>query len=287
MNLIEKVVIKDGVNADTTVTINLYTGQVAEINALLVHPNIPNTRGIAAYTIVGGKPTFSFSAVGANEMWVYVDGIAIKCGGITTVEVDKSIKLLPYHVSGLYTMPNSDKNKILVVTDDSSISEINLNNLEEEESVCIQNDRSVTITVIKLIGGAENYIDILPYEAAYFRNVSEDLVVNTYIKKISNNRLLVVPGTGVTNVTLDYSISKTSDDVTVVLKSIDPVNVDITIWNEIGREIKIANMGNNFATFSVPNKHSCYYGSFPATVPSGKFITLFLVEATKWAFYQS
>lgn len=87
MNLIEKVVIKDGVNADTTVTINLYTGQVAEINALLVHPNIPNTRGVATYSIVGNKPTFGFSAIGANEMWIYVDGLAIKCGGITTVEI--------------------------------------------------------------------------------------------------------------------------------------------------------------------------------------------------------
>lgn len=85
MNLIEKVVIKDGVNADTTVTINLYTGQVAEINALLVHPNIPNTRGVAAYSIVGGKPTFSFSAINPNEMWVYVDGISIKCGGVTSL----------------------------------------------------------------------------------------------------------------------------------------------------------------------------------------------------------
>ena len=83
MNLIEKVVIKDGVNADTTVTINLYTGQVAEINALLAHPSVPNTRGIAVYSIVGAKPTFSFSAVANSEMWVYVDGIAIKCGGIT------------------------------------------------------------------------------------------------------------------------------------------------------------------------------------------------------------
>lgn len=87
MNLIEKVVIKDGVNADTTVTINQYTGQVAEINAKITHPYIPNTRGIAGYSIVGGKPTFSFSTVGANEMWVYVDGIAIKCGGITTVGI--------------------------------------------------------------------------------------------------------------------------------------------------------------------------------------------------------
>lgn len=287
MNLIEKIVIKDGVNVDTTVNINLYTGQVSEINALLAHPSIPNTRGVAAYAIVGNKPTFSFSAVGANEMWIQVDGISIKCGGITTIDVDQSIKLVPYHVSGVYTMPNSDKNKILVVTDDSSISEINVNNLEEEESVCIQNDRSVTITVIKLIGGSENYIDILPYEAAYFRNVSEDLEVNTYIKKISNNRLLIKPDTGVTNLTLSNTISKTSDDVTIVLKSLNPVNVAITSWNQIGREIKIANMGDNFATFAVPSGHSCYYGTFPATIPSGKFITLFLIETNKWAFYQS
>lgn len=87
MNLIEKVVIKDGVNADTTVIINKYTGEVDAINTLLSHPNVPNTRGVANYSIVANKPTFGFSAVGDNEMWIYVDGIAMKCGGITTVGI--------------------------------------------------------------------------------------------------------------------------------------------------------------------------------------------------------
>jgi hypothetical protein len=86
MNLIEKVVIKDGVNSDTEVTINLYSGQVAEINALLQDPNIPLSRGIASYNINSGKPQFVFSAVGDNEMWIYLDGIGLKVGGITSNE---------------------------------------------------------------------------------------------------------------------------------------------------------------------------------------------------------
>ncbi len=116
MNLIEKVVIKDGVNADTTVTINLYTGQVDEINALLAHPSIPNTRGVAAYSLVGNKPTFSFSAINPNEMWVYVDGIAIKCGGVTSLN-QNDFFFYDGIVSTTALEANYDQVKVLVVNE--------------------------------------------------------------------------------------------------------------------------------------------------------------------------
>lgn len=116
MNLIEKVVIKDGVNADTTVTINLYTGQVSEINALLAHPSIPNTRGVAAYAIVGNKPTFSFEAINTNEMWVYVDGTGVKCGGVTSLN-QNDFFFYDGIVSTTALEANYDLVKVLVVNE--------------------------------------------------------------------------------------------------------------------------------------------------------------------------
>jgi len=53
MNVIDKVVIKNGVDADTVKTINLNTGQVDEINAILA--TISSTRGIAAYSVATGN----------------------------------------------------------------------------------------------------------------------------------------------------------------------------------------------------------------------------------------
>jgi len=75
MNVIDKVVIKNGVDADVVKTINLNTGQVDEINAILA--TISTGRGVASYNINSGKPQFVFSGVGANVMWVYFDGIGI------------------------------------------------------------------------------------------------------------------------------------------------------------------------------------------------------------------
>jgi len=83
MNVIDKVVIKNGVDADTVKTINLNTGQVDEINAILA--TISNTRGVAAYSVATGKAQFSWEAVGENEMWVYLDGVGIKIGGVATI----------------------------------------------------------------------------------------------------------------------------------------------------------------------------------------------------------
>jgi hypothetical protein len=83
MNVIDKVVIKNGVDADTVKTINLNTGQVDEINAILA--TISSTRGIAAYSVATGKAQFSWQSVGENEMWVYLDGVGIKVGGVATI----------------------------------------------------------------------------------------------------------------------------------------------------------------------------------------------------------
>jgi len=84
MNVIDKVIIKNGVDADVEKTINLNTGQVTEINAILA--TISTGRGVASYNINSGKPQFVWSGVGDNEMWIYIDGIGIKVSGIITTE---------------------------------------------------------------------------------------------------------------------------------------------------------------------------------------------------------
>ena len=88
MYLVEKVVLTDGgANPDVTVTINQHTGKIDNINTLISHPNIPNTRGLANYSIVGGKPTFNFTGVGDNELWIYVNGVGFKAGGQTGIDI--------------------------------------------------------------------------------------------------------------------------------------------------------------------------------------------------------
>ena len=148
MNLIEKVVIKDGVNADTTVTINQYTGQVAEINAKIAHPFIPNTRGVAAYSLDAGiTPRFSFAGVGDNEMWVYIDGIGIKVDGITTLAPDTAIKVLPNSGSSTYTYSSGDNGKILLITNTSGVTSIVANALADGQSFLVLNNSTSEIEV--------------------------------------------------------------------------------------------------------------------------------------------
>lgn len=83
MQKFDKVVVKNGVDADVTKTLNLYTGQESEINAILA--TISNERGVANYSIGSGKPQFIWEAVGDNELWVYSNALGVKIGGVATI----------------------------------------------------------------------------------------------------------------------------------------------------------------------------------------------------------
>lgn len=288
MNLIEKVVIKDGVNADTTVIINQYTGQVAEINAKIAHPFIPNTRGVAGYSIVGGKPTFSFAAVGDNESWWYVGGLVIKCGGVTTVEVDQSIKVLDYTVSETYTLTTGDINKIIVVNNSSNVSLIEVYALDAGKSILIQNDRNVAISCVKLFGAVEKFIDINPFESIYLYVQDNILKYHAYIKRVNQNRNLVKITTSSTSHSFsEVTFENNYDDVTILVKNQDaPFTIAITEWLTVGRELKIINDSEEAATITLPSGHTPWATSlYP--IPAGSFLTLFMVESGKWSFYKS
>ena len=107
MNIIDKVVIKDGVNADVTITLDYFTNQVTEINAAL--STLSASRGVVNYSISGGKPTFTFTPFGNNELWVYVDGLGTKANGVTNTK-----QPAPY-----YFAPTSDGNQIVTIPNDS------------------------------------------------------------------------------------------------------------------------------------------------------------------------
>jgi len=81
MNIIDKIVVKDGINADVTIDLGYFTNQVSEVNSAV--SSLSASRGVINYTISGGKPTFNFTPFGNNELWVYVDGLGTKANGVT------------------------------------------------------------------------------------------------------------------------------------------------------------------------------------------------------------
>jgi len=128
MNIIEKVIIKDGVNADIVIALGYFTGQVEEINDSLY--SIPSSRGIASYEIIAGKPTFTFEQKNNNELWIYVDGIGFKANGITNTKQPS-----PY-----YFAPTSDGNQIVTIPNDS----------ETARHIIIKQFRGGTDSVVEL-----------------------------------------------------------------------------------------------------------------------------------------
>jgi len=145
MNVIDKVVIKNGVDADTVKTINLNTGQVDEINAILA--TISTDRGVASYNVNSGNPQFVWSGVGDNEMWIYIDGIGLKVNGITSNATDNSIKVLPNSGSTTYVYNDNDNGKILIITNQSGVNSINANALLDGASLMVLNNSTSNKTI--------------------------------------------------------------------------------------------------------------------------------------------
>lgn len=286
MNLIEKVVIKDGVNADVEKTINLYSGQVAEINAILA--TISNTRGVAAYSVNNNKARFIFAGVGDNEMYIQMDGVVFKAGGLTSIDVDQSIKVIPYTVSETYTLIPEDDNKIIVVNNNSNVSLLELTTLTLGKSVLIQNDRNVLIECVKVFGSVEKFIEIKPYESAYVYIKDDLLKYHNYIKRTNQNRnLLKTLPESSTSITLaDSTFENNYDDVTVVIANSEDSILSITEWTTIGREIKIINCGEGTTTLTLPSGHLPLYSSLPSTITVGGGFSIFMVEAGKWVWYR-
>jgi len=286
MNLIEKVVIKDGVNADTEVTINLYSGQVAEINAILA--TISNTRGVAAYSVNGNMARFTFAGVGDNEMYIQMDGVVFKAGGLTSIQVDISIWVLPYSVSSTYTALSDDKNRLMIVNDASNKTTINLNNIANGEYIFIQNQKTDVLTLRKTIGGTLKTYQIQPGDTVQVlsKGDSTNFVVEFWNHK--SNRATIVSTTSTTNIDIYESTYFHKENIAIALNHLDnPCTISIEEWSILGREIKIINLGEESASVTLPSGHTAWSMSLPSSIPPGSFITLFLIEPTKWAFYKS
>lgn len=251
MNLIEKVVIKDGVNADTTVTINQYTGQVAEINAKIAHPFIPNTRGIAAYSLDAGiTPRFSFAAVGDNEMWVYVDGIGIKVDGITTLAPDTAIKILPNSGSTTYTYSSSDNGKVLIVTDATNLSLIAATPLPINHSFFILNNSDASFDLQAHAGGGSEFM-LLTIEPKSFINVyrSGTSVITNAIYSIDDSyKNIGYISSQNTTLSIDQNKFPFYEFAYVGAKT-----VNIPIGWPSGKELILANIATGNLTINLPD----------------------------------
>lgn len=283
MNLIEKVVIKDGVNADTTVNINLYTGQVAEINAAL--GGISGLRGVATYNINSGKPQFVWSGVGNNELWVYTNGIGVKSSGVNTIESDQSIRLLGYTGNSVYSQTIFDNNKILVVNNASQFIIVSLNDLGNGESLWVQNFRNIDIQVSKIMAGSEFYFTIKPGELVLVKSngagtnptitiVSTQSMDYRNLTRTSSSPITLLDSTFEDNLPISYVFTGTSKVL------------NITSFTKTGRYVRIiGHLDQGHTTMvNLPIGHSFIATAGNSLSFSGSK-TLILVSATEWVFF--
>ena len=283
MNKFDKVVVKNGVDADVTVTLGLYNGQVSEINAQLA--TISPLRGKGTYNVDSGKPQFVWSGVDDNELWIYTNGIAAKANGINTVEADQSIRVIPYNEDTTYVLDATDFNKILVVNDLSVLSYINVGALTDEKSFILQNDRTVSIYVTKIIGMTGFAYEIFPNE----------MVVVKKLTGVSKPKFFFITGpdlakrnlsvTTATNITMDESSYHDYLPIRFVLNGGGSTEVFITQFGSIGRDIKFVPHLPLYSTVTInlPSGETFLSGGSSITFSGPK--TVFKTDGDSWAFY--
>jgi len=274
MNVIDKVVIKNGVDADTVKTINLNTGQVDEINAILA--TISTGRGVASYNINSGKPQFVFSGVGDNEMWVYFDGIGIKVTSIATVAPDQSIKLLTYPGTSTYVITSDDNGKLLIVNDSTNITAITATAITDGITVMVLNLSNTTIGINRpgLSLQTKKYSLVsLTYQASAFDYYFLSYQTENYTKPVYYNTQVI-----------------TYDDVlgmqlpVVELAYVGAKTFNITSWTT-GKELKVINVATSgSATINFPDGETTRGLAGSCVITAGQQVRLLRGASGFW-FY--
>lgn len=126
MNLIESIKVVDGVNPDTVIPVNYYSGQDSEINVKLAL--IPTLRGEGSYSIIDNIPTFNWSGIGNNKLWVLVDGIWLASDALATITIAPDTSIIKGTVSGSITLNVTlYENKKLIHVNQSTIEQVMFN----------------------------------------------------------------------------------------------------------------------------------------------------------------